>query len=246
MDPIPSRNQKRSRNTIDGELIMIEIANLSKIFNQNGEQIVALDKVNLSISQGEFVAVVGPSGSGKSTFLLTVGDLIEPTSGEVRINGTSLYKLGYNEMARIRLHTIGLMFQTFNLIPYLTAIENVEVPMSLAGISRKEQNRKARQLLNRVGLSHRIKHRPAQLSVGEPQRVALARTLANDPSIILADEQTGNLDPELSKEIISFFKQFSENGITVVMVTHNLQNAAESNHMLQIINGVVSEFHFKN
>jgi putative ABC transport system ATP-binding protein len=220
---------------------MIEIENLSKIFNQNGERIVALDKVNLSISQGEFVSVVGPSGSGKSTFLFTMGGLIEPTSGEVRINGTSLYKVAHNEIARIRLNTLGFMFQTFNLIPYLTAIENVEVPMSLAGISQKEQNLKARELVDRVGLSHRIKHRPAQLSVGERQRVALARTLANDPSIILADEPTGNLDPDLSREVIGYLKQFSENGITVVMVTHDHQNTAETNHRLQIINGVVSE-----
>jgi putative ABC transport system ATP-binding protein len=220
---------------------MIEIENLSKSFTQNGEHILALDKVNLSISQGEFVSVIGPSGSGKSTFLLTLGGLIRPTSGEVRINGTSLYEVDYKERARIRLLTLGFMFQTFNLIPYLTAIENVEVPMSLAGIPQKEQNRKAQELLDRVGLAHRIKHRPAQLSVGERQRVALARTLANDPSIILADEPTGNLDPDLSREVIEYFKQFAEKGMTVVMVTHDHQNAAESNHRLQIIDGVVSE-----
>ena len=133
------------------------------------------------------------------------------------------------------------MFQTFNLIPYLTAVENVEVPMSLAGVPRKKQNRKARELLDLVGLSERIGHRPAELSVGERQRVALARTLANEPSIILADEPTGNLDPELSEEIITYFKQFSEKGITVVMVTHDHQNAARSDHRLQIIRGVVSE-----
>lgn len=196
---------------------------------------------NLTIEQGEFVSVVGPSGSGKSTFLLTIGGLIRPTSGEVRINGTSLYKVDYKERAKIRLHTLGFMFQTFNLIPYLTAIENVEVPMSLAKVPRKEQNRKARGLLDRVDLCHRIKHRPAQLSVGERQRVALARTLANDPSIILADEPTGNLDPKLSEEVIRYFKQFSENGITVIMVTHDHQKAAESNRKISIINGAVSE-----
>jgi putative ABC transport system ATP-binding protein len=224
---------------------MIEVENLRKIFNQNGEEIVALDKVDLSIGQGEFVSVIGPSGSGKSTFLLTLGGLIKPTNGEVRINGTSLYNVNYRERARIRLCTLGFMFQTFNLIPYLSAIENVEVPMSLAGISRKEQDRKARELLDRVDLSHRVKHRPAQLSVGERQRVALARTLANDPSIILADEPTGNLDPELSEEVIGYFKQFAENGITVIMVTHDHHNAARSNRRLQIINGVVDEFHSK-
>ena len=222
---------------------MIEITNLSKIFNQDGEQIVPLNNVNLLIRQGEFVTVVGPSGSGKSTFLLTVGGLIEPTTGEVRINGTSLYKVDNKERARIRLHVLGFMFQTFNLIPYLTALENVEVPMSLAGVPGKEQRRKALELLDRVSLSHRIRHRPAQLSVGERQRVALARTLANDPSIILADEPTGNLDPRLSGEILEYFKQFSENGITVVMVTHDHQSATESDHRLQIINGVVTEFH---
>jgi len=187
--------------------------------------------------------VIGPSGSGKSTLLLTLGGLIRPTSGEVRINGTSLYEADYKERAKIRLHTLGFMFQTFNLIPYLTAIENVEVPMSLAGIPRREQNQKARELLDRVGLSHRIKHRPAQLSVGERQRVALTRTLANNPSIILADEPTGNLDPKLSREVIDCFKQFAEKGIMVVMVTHDHQNAAESNRRLQIVNGVVSELH---
>lgn len=220
---------------------MIQIENLSKTFNQNGEQIVALNEVNLSISQGQFVSVIGPSGSGKSTFLLSIGGLITPTYGEVRINGISLYKVDAKERARIRLLTLGFMFQTFNLIPYLSAIENVEVPMSLAGISRREGKRKAHELLDRVGLSHRIKHRPAQLSVGERQRVALARTLANDPSIILADEPTGNLDPELSRDVIGNFKQFSENGITVILVTHDHQKAAESNHRLQIVNGVVSE-----
>lgn len=222
---------------------MIEIENLNKVFNQNGEQIVALDKVSLSISQGEFVSVIGPSGSGKSTFLLCVGGLIEPTSGEVRINGTSLYKVDSIERARIRLFTLGFMFQTFNLIPYLTALENVEIPMCLAGVPRDEQNRKAGELLDRVGLSQRVKHRPAQLSVGERQRVALARTLANDPSIILADEPTGNLDPKLSSEVIGYFKQFTRNGITVVMVTHNHQNAAESSRRFQIIAGGVSELH---
>lgn len=222
---------------------MIEITNLSKVFNQDGEQIVPLDNVNLSIGQGEFVTVVGPSGSGKSTFLLTIGGLIQPTRGEVRINGTSLYEVNNTERARIRLRVLGFMFQTFNLIPYLTALENVEVPMSLAGVPGKEQRRKTLELLDRVGLSHRIKHRPAQLSVGERQRVALARTLANDPSIILADEPTGNLDPKLSGEILEYFKQFSENGITVIMVTHDHQSAAESDHRLQIINGVVTEFH---
>ncbi len=220
---------------------MIEIENVSKVFNQNGEQIIALNEVSLSISQGEFVSVIGPSGSGKSTFLLTVGGLVEPTFGAVRINRTSLYEVDPMERARIRLFTLGFMFQTFNLIPYLTALENVEMPMCLAGIPRTEQNRKARKLLDRVGLSHRMKHRPAQLSVGERQRVALARTLANDPSIILADEPTGNLDPELSREVIGYFKQFTKNGITVVMVTHDHQNAAESNRRFQIINGEVSE-----
>jgi putative ABC transport system ATP-binding protein len=222
---------------------MIEAENLTKSFNQNGKRIVALDGVNLSISQGEFVSVIGPSGSGKSTLLLTLGGLIRPTSGKVLINGTSLYEVDHKERAKIRLLTLGFMFQTFNLIPYLTAIENVEVPMSLAGIPQKEQDRKARELLDRVGLSHRIKHRPAQLSVGERQRVALTRTLANDPAIILADEPTGNLDPELSTEVIGYFKRFAENGTTVVMVTHDHQNAAQSNRRLQIKNGAVNELH---
>lgn len=220
---------------------MIELQNVSKTFQRDGEQIAALRRVNLRVEQGEFVAVIGPSGSGKSTFLLTIGGLIKPTTGEVKINGTSLYRVDHRERAGVRLHTLGFMFQTFNLIPYLTACENVEVPMTLAGIRHREQALKARGLLERVGLGHRAKHRPAQLSVGERQRVALARTLANDPSIILADEPTGNLDPELSENVIGYFREFAAAGITVLMVTHDQQKTAESDRRISIIDGAVSE-----
>jgi putative ABC transport system ATP-binding protein len=220
---------------------MIELQSVSKTYIQDGKQIQALDRVYLRVEQGEFVSVIGPSGSGKSTFLLTVGGLIKPTTGEVWINGTSIYRVDHRKRAGFRLQTLGFMFQTFNLIPYLTAHENVEVPMALAGLRRRDQESKASRLLERVGLGHRARHRPAQLSVGERQRVALARTLANDPSIILADEPTGNLDPEMSVNVISYFREFAADGITVLLVTHDHQKTSQSDRKISIIDGVVTE-----
>ncbi|MFQ6093705.1 MAG: ABC transporter ATP-binding protein [bacterium] len=216
---------------------MITIAGLSKIYNDNGNRVQALTDIDLTIDEGDFVSIVGPSGSGKSTFLLTVGGLITPTTGEVVIDGSSLYKCGVAQRAQIRRNTIGFMFQTFNLIPYLTALENVQVPLCIAGKPKDEQIHIATELLSSFGLSDRFHHKPGALSVGERQRVALARALANNPKILLADEPTGNLDPKMSREVIHSFYDLNGDGITIVVVTHDPVAAMHASTQLEIREG---------
>lgn len=220
---------------------MIKIENLTKIYGDGENKVTVLKDINLSIDKGEFVSIIGPSGSGKSTFLLTCGGLIHPTEGKMYINNRSIYNLSVTERAKIRRHTLGFMFQTFNLIPYLTALENVQVPLCITGKSNKEQNDIAIGLLERVGLKDRILHKPAELSVGERQRVALARALANKPSIILADEPTGNLDPVCSKEVFDYFNQLHQEGMTIVVVTHDHNAAKFAERQLEIVNSKVRE-----
>lgn len=220
---------------------MIEIKNLTKVYNQREKEVTALQEVNLLISRGEFVCVIGPSGSGKSTFLLTLGGLIRPTTGKIYIEGNSIYDLTVSERAKIRQSTLGFIFQTFNLIPYLTALENVQVPLCIAKNSSKEQIKIATELLEKFGLGDRFNHKPAELSVGEQQRVALARALANKPSILLADEPTGNLDPTCTEEVFDYFRRLHQEGITVVVVTHNYGAAKYANRQLEIIEGHLSE-----
>lgn len=218
---------------------MIKALNLSKKYTLKGRSILALNDVNLDVSNGEFVTIIGPSGSGKSTLLLALGGLIHPTSGKVFINGKSIYKLSVKERAEIRKTTLGFVFQTFNLIPYITALENVQIPLYLAGKSPVEQRQIALQLLDKVGLGDRLHHKPAELSVGQQQRVAFARTLANNPSIILADEPTGSLDPSLSQEMIGYLKSLHEEGHTVVMVTHDHTATKYATRSLSLIEGVL-------
>jgi len=220
---------------------MIEIKNLTKVYNQREKEVTALQEVNLLISRGEFICVIGPSGSGKSTFLLTLGGLITPTTGKIYIEGNSIYDLTVSERAKIRQVTLGFIFQTFNLIPYLTALENVQVPLCIAKNSYKEQTKIATELLEKFGLGDRLNHKPAELSVGEQQRVALARALANKPSILLADEPTGNLDPICTREVFDYFRRLHQEGMTVVVVTHNYDAAKYANRQLEIIEGRLSE-----
>lgn len=220
---------------------MIEIKNLAKIYGHGEKKVVALKDMNLSVSRGEFVSIIGPSGSGKSTFLLTLGGLIHPTRGEIYIDGTSLYGVNVTKRAKIRQFILGFMFQTFNLIPYLTALENVQVPLCIARRNAKEQTMIACELLEKVGLKGRLKHKPAELSVGERQRVALARALANRPSIILADEPTGNLDPQCSKEVFDYFDQLHKEGMTIIVVTHDHNAARFARRQLEIVDGRLSE-----
>ncbi len=220
---------------------MIRIENLSKKYNSKGNTVLALSEVSSSIAKGEFVSVVGPSGSGKTTLLLCMGGLIHPSSGRVTIEGTSIYDLDFKKRAGFRLRNLGFVFQTFNLIPYLTALENVEIPLSLAGSSDGTQSERAADLLERLGLADRINHKPRELSIGQQQRVAIARALANKPKIILADEPTGNLDPDTTKETISYLKLLNETGITVVMVTHNPAAAQYAQRTVRLVDGRLLE-----
>jgi putative ABC transport system ATP-binding protein len=199
-----------------------------------------MSKVNLSIGQGDFICIVGPSGSGKSTVLLTLGGMLSPSEGRVLFEDRSLYDLPANERARVRREKIGFVFQTFNLVPYLSAIENVEVPLLLARETDGDQTARAESLLKKVGLGDRLDHKPPELSVGQQQRVALARMLANDPEVILADEPTGNLDPATSQQIIEFLADLNAEGKTIVMVTHDQRAAMKAERILWLYNGTIS------
>ena len=207
---------------------MLKMEEVSKSYQHRGQVVKALDGATVQIVKGDFVSVVGPSGSGKSTLLLMLGGMLSPSSGRVLLKDESIYDLTSDGRARLRKENIGFVFQTFNLVPYLTALENVQVPLYLAGADEKTQEEKATALLKRVGLGDRLDHKPTELSVGQQQRVALARMLANDPAVILADEPTGNLDPETADQVIGFFEEFNEEGRTIVMVTHDPRAAARA------------------
>ncbi len=216
---------------------MLKMEEVSKSYRHRGQVVKALDGATVQIVEGEFVSVVGPSGSGKSTLLLMLGGMLSPSSGRVLLKDVSIYDLTSDGRARLRKVNIGFVFQTFNLVPYLTAQENVQVPMYLAGADEKTQEETATALLQRVGLGDRLDHKPTELSVGQQQRVALARMLANDPAVILADEPTGNLDPETADQIIGFLEEFNQEGRTIVMVTHDPRAAARARRTLRLAEG---------
>ena len=216
---------------------MLSMENARKTYQHRRQEVVALDDVTLEIPRGDFVSLVGPSGSGKSTLLLMLGGMLSPSSGRVLLGGQSIYDLNSDRRARLRKENVGFVFQTFNLIPYLTALENVQVPLYLAGVNDDAQQQRATALLERVGLADRLDHKPSELSVGQQQRVALARMLANDPAVILADEPTGNLDPETGRQIVGFFEQFNEEGRTIVMVTHDPTAAQRAKRTLKLRDG---------
>lgn len=213
---------------------------VTKHYTHRGKHVKALENVTLEIPRGDFVSVVGPSGSGKSTLLLTFGGMLSPAAGRVVVDGQSLYELASDKRAAVRRKTIGFVFQTFNLVPYLTAMENVQIPLYLAGVDRTEQEKRAASLLDQVGLSDRLDHKPSELSVGQQQRVALARMLANDPAVILADEPTGNLDPETGQSILGFLEQLNGEGRTIVMVTHDMRAAQRAKRVLKLVDGSIS------
>jgi putative ABC transport system ATP-binding protein len=220
---------------------MLRLEAVGKTFTRQGSVIVALQPTTLEILTGDYVAVVGPSGSGKTTLLSVLGGMLTPTNGEVFLEGHSLYGISVKERAGLRNRRIGFVFQTFNLVPYLTALENVQVPLYLAGVAPKEQRRRALAVLERVGLADRVQHRPSELSVGQQQRVALARTLANDPALILADEPTGNLDPATSTQVLGMFDEFHAEGRTLILVTHDPAAAARASRTLRLVAGEVTE-----
>ncbi|WP_056934390.1 ABC transporter ATP-binding protein [Thermococcus barophilus] len=223
--------------------IVLETVNLVKNYYIGRKIVVpALRGVSLKIYEGEFVAIIGPSGSGKTTLLNMLGLLDRPTSGKVYIDGIDVSNLNDNQLSEIRLRKIGFVFQYYNLVPILTALENVELPMLLAGVPRKKRIKRAKELLKSVGLEKFMHHKPNEMSGGQQQRVAIARALANDPSIVLADEPTGNLDTQTSKEIIALMKRINlERGTTFVIVTHDVEVAKEAERILQIRDGKISE-----
>ena len=216
---------------------MLKLESVTKNYNHRATPVMAMNDISLEIDQGDFVSVVGPSGSGKSTFLLILGGMLSPSSGRVFLESESVYDLSTEDRARLRGEKVGFVFQTFNLVPYLTALENVQVPLLLSGKDEASQIEKATELLKRVGLGDRLDHKPAELSVGQQQRVALARMLANDPKVILADEPTGNLDPETCKEVIDFLVELNTEGRTIVMVTHDPQMASRAKRTLRLVAG---------
>ena len=216
---------------------MLKVTNVSKIYKKKEEEVRAIDNISLEIPSGDFVSIIGPSGSGKSSLLLMLGGMLSPSLGKVFIDGESLYDLNPNEIANLRQKKIGFVFQTFNLIPYLSAIQNVQVPLLLRGLNEQDQTGKAEELLKRVGLEDRMHHKPSELSVGQQQRIALARMLANDPSVILADEPTGNLDPDMSQTVINFLTDLNQEGRTIVMVTHDMKVAKQAKRCVIISKG---------
>jgi putative ABC transport system ATP-binding protein len=222
--------------------MLIHTRDLVKIYRMGDTEVRALDGVNVDIAKGEFVAVMGPSGSGKSTFMNVAGCLDRPTSGEYRLDGRPVSQMAGDQLAAVRNRHIGFVFQHFNLLARTPAAENVELPLVYAGVPRKERQEKAMAMLQRVGLSDRAHHHPAQLSGGQQQRVAIARALVTEPLIIFADEPTGALDSHTSVEIMSLFQQLNRQGMTVVLVTHEPDVAAFARRILRFRDGhVVSD-----
>ncbi len=207
---------------------MIEIAGLTKTYRMGEETVAALGGVDLSVGRGEYVAVVGPSGSGKSTLMNILGGLDRPDGGDYRFEGERVGEFGDDDLADFRSRRIGFVFQSFQLLPRLTALQNVELPMVYAGTGREERRERARAMLERVGLGDRIAHRPTQLSGGQQQRVAIARALANEPDLLLADEPTGALDTHTGQEVLRLFEDLNAEGLTLVIVTHDNEVAARA------------------
>jgi putative ABC transport system ATP-binding protein len=218
---------------------MIKLEHVTKLYQMGSSQVHALRGLDLKIKEGEFVALMGPSGSGKSTLLHLIGCLDLPTEGRVYLRDQETSRLNDNHLAALRGQMVGFVFQSFNLIPTLSALENVELPMIFQGVPRSQRRKRAAYLLDKVGLGERKRHRPPQLSGGELQRVAIARALANNPKIILADEPTGNLDSESGRKILELLKELNREGVTVVLVTHDPEAAAYADRVIKIRDGLI-------
>jgi len=218
---------------------VVSIVDVKRIYQMGTVEVQALRGVNLQITKGEFISIMGPSGCGKSTLMHILGCLDRPTSGLVQIDEVDISKLDDNELAKIRNKKVGFVFQTFNLLPKLSAIENVELPLIYAGIKFDERRARATELLAMVGLAERANHRPSELSGGQSQRVAIARSLANNPSLVLADEPTGNLDSKSGAEIIHLFKQLNDRGVTLIMVTHDQEIGNQSKRLVRLKDGLI-------
>lgn len=219
---------------------ILKITDLVKTYHLGGEKLIALNKVSLTINKGEFVSILGPSGSGKSTLMNIIGCLDTPTSGHYTLSGKKVANLSEKELARIRNKEIGFIFQSFQLLPRLSAIQNVELPLIYAGVPADERRKKAKRILERVGLGDKLPNLPTQLSGGQQQRVAIARSVITEPSILLADEPTGALDQKTGAQIMQLFKELNKEGRTIVMITHDKHIANFGSRVLNIIDGRVS------
>lgn len=227
--------------------MIIQIENLTKIYDTGSIQVEALKSVSLNVDKNEYVAIMGASGSGKSTLMNIIGCLDRMTSGKYILDGEDVSKLNDTQLAEIRNKKIGFVFQAFNLLPRLTALGNVELPMIYAGIPGSQRYKRAKEALEKVGLGDRIHHRPNELSGGQKQRVAIARALVNNPAILLADEPTGNLDTKSSIEIMDIFESLNEEGVTIVMVTHEADIAAHTKRNVVFRDGeIISDNPVKN
>jgi putative ABC transport system ATP-binding protein len=221
-------------------MTMIRMERISKVYGSGQARVEALKNIDLDVRENEFVGLIGPSGSGKSTLMNIIGCLDAPTSGEYFFAGEPVASLNHNELAEIRNRKIGFIFQSFNLLPYATAAENVELPMILMGVRTRTRRARALELLDTVGLAGRAHHKPNELSGGEMQRVAIARALANEPKLILADEPTGNLDTKSGDEILAVFEDLWRQGHTLVVITHNLNISSQAQRVIQIVDGRIA------
>jgi len=222
-------------------MALLELRDIRKCYRLGGEEIHALDGVSLDIEEGEFISIIGPSGSGKSTLMHILGCLDSPSSGTLKLDGTMIQDASPRELAAIRNRKIGFVFQFFNLLPKLTVLQNVELPMIYSGVKAKERHERAHEALKRVELDNRAKHRPSELSGGQQQRAAIARALVNDPRIIFADEPTGNLDSHTGELILEMFHQLSGEGRTIALVTHDPGIAAITPRRIEIRDGRIAE-----
>jgi putative ABC transport system ATP-binding protein len=234
-------NQPEAPLVYDRDMALIETVDLWKTYQMGDEEIHALRGVSIQIERGEYVAIMGPSGSGKSTLMNLIGCLDTPSRGSYLLNGKQVSQMDDNELARIRNEEIGFVFQTFNLLPRATALRNVELPLVYAGVPSKDREQRAKGALEKVELSTRMSHRPNELSGGQRQRVAIARALVNNPSILLADEPTGNLDSKTGVEIMALFDRLHQAGNTIVLVTHEADVAAYAHRAIHIRDGKVEQ-----
>lgn len=221
--------------------MILNLQNVYKDYNQEKLVVPVLKDINLTVEEGEYVAIMGPSGSGKTTLMNIIGCLDKPTSGNYELAGEDVLKLKDKELADLRLKSIGFVFQSFYLMPRETAMENVALPLSYAGIKKKERKERAIRTLERVGLGDRVNFKSTQLSGGQKQRVAIARAMVNNPKLLLADEPTGALDSKSGEQIMELFQKLNDEGVTIVMITHDPKIAAHAKRVIQIIDGVISE-----
>tara|TARA_B000000437_G_scaffold209521_1_gene178676 strand:+ start:102 stop:779 length:678 start_codon:yes stop_codon:yes gene_type:complete len=219
--------------------MIIKTENLTKDYETGTQVVNALKGINLSVEKGEFLSIMGPSGSGKTTLMNIIGCLDSPTNGSYYLNNKSVSKLDDDELAKIRNEEIGFVFQSFHLLARNTAFDNVMLPLKYAGVSKEEATKRSNNVLDLVGLSSRSKHTPAELSGGQQQRVAIARALVNQPSILFADEPTGNLDSKTGQDVMKIFKDLNKNGQTIILITHEDSIAKQSNRIITIMDGLI-------